>query len=153
MADYFLAPSGDLEGGAAAWRLQGATAVEGNEPFKVGAASDHRSLRISADGSAATAPMCIAVEHRTMRFFAKGPASGRLAVSAVGTKPNGKQTAVRLGVIDGSGAWAPTPVVDMRFDDLTEKFENTLNVSLQFEPKGDGAWQIDDVYVDPYRSN
>jgi hypothetical protein len=40
----------------------------------------------------------------------------------------------------------------MRLDDLAEKFGATTNVALQFVPRGNDTWQIDDVYVDPYRT-
>jgi hypothetical protein len=153
LADYALVPDGDIEGGAASWNLDGATAVEGNAPFGLGAATDHLSLQLPASSSATTAPMCLAAEHRTMRFVANGPVASKLTVNAVGTTVGGKEKTVHLSVIDGSGSWAPTPAVEMRLDDLAEKFGATTNVALQFVPRGNDTWQIDDVYVDPYRSH
>ena len=58
VADYLLAPDGDFEAGASAWLLAGgASAVEGNDPLPVGAATDHRTLRLPAGATATTAPI------------------------------------------------------------------------------------------------
>jgi hypothetical protein len=38
------------------------------EPFRVGAPDDQASLRLPPGSSAATAPMCIGIEHPTVRF-------------------------------------------------------------------------------------
>jgi len=151
-ADYILAPDGGFEAGAAGWLLQGgARTVEGNEPFKVGRAADHTSLRLPAGSSAATAPMCIGVEHRTMRFFADAASSGALVVTATFTKRNGNQKSVRLGVARGSNAWAPSNVLPMRVNEKAEHFDNAIWVSLSFTPRNADAWLIDDVYIDPFR--
>lgn len=152
VADYMLAPDGDFEAGASGWLLQGgARAAQGNEPFKVGRAADHTSLRLPAGSSATTAPMCIGVEHRTMRFFASAPQSGALAVTANFTQRNGKQKSVRLGVARGSDAWAPSDVLPMRVNEQAEQFDNALWVTLTFTPRSADAWLIDDVYIDPFR--
>jgi hypothetical protein len=149
-ADYFLAPDGDFEAGGSAWELDGgASVVEGNEPF-VGAEDDHRSLSLPAGASATTAPMCIGEEHRTMRYFAVGARTGTLAVEALYTKANGTQKRVPLGVARGTGEWAPSDVVPMRVNELASD-GNALSVSLRFSARGNAPWQIDDVYVDPYK--
>jgi phage tail sheath gpL-like len=152
-ADYMLAPDGDIEAGAGSWALTGgAAAVEGSEPFAIGAAGDHLSLALPAGSTATTAPMCIAEEHDTMRFLASGPASGTLVVRATFTKADGSEKTFRLGAIDGSGTWAASDVLRMRVDEKADKFGGSLSVTLSFTPRGDEAWQIDGVYVDPYRS-
>jgi hypothetical protein len=151
-ADYMLAPEGDLEAGATSWALEGgARAVEGNEPFKVGRAADHTSLQLPAGSSATTAPMCIGVEHRTMRFFASAAKSAALVVTATYTKRNGNVKSVRLGAARGTSAWAPSDVLPMRVNEQAENFDNALWVTLTFEPRGADAWLVDDVYIDPFR--
>jgi len=150
-ADYFLAPDGDFEAGGGAWLLEdGARVVEGNEPF-VGAPGDHRSLRLPAGASATTAPMCIGEEHRTMRYFGTGAKSGALVVEALYTKRNGKQKSVKLDVAQGTGRWAPSDVVPMRVNERAGE-DNALSVSLRFTARGNAPWQIDDVYIDPYKT-
>jgi hypothetical protein len=151
-ADYFLAPDGDFEAGVSSWLLQdGASPVEGNEPF-VGGAGDHRSLSLPAGSSATTAPMCIGVEHRTMRFFGTSPKSGALVVEAIYTKRNGKPKSVTLGAVRGTGTWAPSPVLPMRVNEQAADYGNAMPVSLRFSARGNATWQIDDVYVDPFRT-
>jgi hypothetical protein len=150
-ADYFLAPDGGLEAGGATWGLQGgARTVEGNEPFRVGAPTDHRALDLPAGSSATTAPLCIGVEHRTMRFFATGTTTGTLSVDALYSE-GAKQRSVSLGSVRSGGSWAPTDVLPMKVNERAPAFGNALQVSLRFTPRGKGGWRIDDVYVDPYR--
>ena len=152
LADYILAPDGGLEAGGGAWSLQdGARAVEGNEPFAVGAASDHMALHLPAGSVATTAPMCIGAEHKTMRFFAAGATTGTLSVEALYTTSSGREQRVALGSVNGSGTWAATGALPMKVDARAAGYGNALQVSLLFTPRGLGGWQIDDVYVDPYR--
>jgi len=152
-ADYLLAPEGDIEAGASSWLLEdGAVATEGNEPFAVSAPSDHQSLRLPAGSSATTAPMCIGVEHRTMRFFGTSTRSGALTVEALYAKRDGEQKSITLGTMRGGGAWAPSHVLPMRVNDLAGE-DNAMSVALRFTPRGNATWQIDDVYIDPFRTH
>ena len=149
-ADYFLAPEGDIEDGASSWLLDGgAGAVEGDEPF-AGAPGDHHALHLPAGSSATTAPLCIGAEHRTMRFFGTSATSGTLLVEALYTKRDGKPKSVTLGAVDGTGDWAPSDVLPMRVNDEAGD-DNAMSVALRFSARGSAPWQIDDVYVDPYR--
>ncbi len=152
-ADYFLAPNGDFEAGARSWQLTGgAGAVEGNNRFLVGKRTDHRSLRMPAGASATTASICIGREHKQMRFFATSSKSGTLAVEALYTERGDRQkTAVSLGSVGGAGTWAPSPILPMRVNELAGPYGNALPVTLRFTVRGNTAWQIDDVYVDPYK--
>jgi hypothetical protein len=150
-ADYFLAPEGNFEAGASSWLLSGgASVVEGNEPY-AGADGDHRSLRLPAGASATTAPMCIGEEHRTMRFFGTTTGASPLRVEALYTKRNGNQKSVTLGNVRGGADWAPSAVLAMRVNELAGEYDNSMSVSLRFTARGNAAWQIDDVYVDPYK--
>jgi hypothetical protein len=151
-ADYQLAPDGGFEAGGTEWKLAGgARVVEGNESFEVGRASDHRSLELPARGSATTAPICIGVEHRTMRFFDTGARTGTLTVEALYTTRDGKPASVGLGSVRGSATWAPSDVLPMRVNELAAAFGNAMSVRLRFTASGAVASRIDDVYVDPYR--
>lgn len=149
-ADYFLAPDGHFEGGASSWQLEdGAAIVDGNEPF-VGAPGDDRSLRLPAGASATSAPMCIGEEHRTMRFFGTSTGASALRVEILYTKRNGTSKSVTLGNVHGSGAWAPSDVLAMRVNELAGD-DNALSVALRFSARGNATWQVDDVYIDPYK--
>lgn len=149
LADYFMAPGGDIEDAAATWSLGGgAAAVAGNEPFGAGS----RSLLLPAGGSATTASMCVGVEHRSMRFFARGSSSGVLRVEALYDKRTSKEKAVQVATVATSSDWAPTDVLPMVVNEHAGDYGNALPVALRFTAVGTGSWQIDDVQVDPYRT-
>jgi hypothetical protein len=146
VANYVSAPEGDLES-AGSWDLDGGAAVvAGNEPFQVGGADDASSLRLPAGGSATTSPMCVGLEHPTLRFFAKGPLLGTLKVDAV---LDGH--ALPVGVVVGGGRWAPSLPLPIVLNTLS-LLEQT-DVSFRFTPLLGSSWSVDDVYVDPYRTN
>jgi hypothetical protein len=151
-ADYFLAPDGGFEHGAAGWALRGQAAVTpGNEPFAVNAKSDASSLRLRSGSDATTAPFCIGVEHRTMRFFSNAATSSSLAIDAIVPGLTGTQRTFRIATLGGSGAWAPTAIVPMVVNTLAAQQNNAMNVRLRFTPLGAGTWTIDDVFIDPFR--
>ena len=106
----------------ARWQLEdGARAVEGNEPFVVGAAADHRSLRAAgrrvrddrADVHRRRAPDDALLRHEH--------GDGALRVEALYTKRNGKAKSVTLGAVRGTGAWAPSHVLPMRVNELRRR--------------------------------
>jgi hypothetical protein len=145
---YVPAPGGDVEGGGEAWALSGGAAVaDGNEPFLAG----DRSLALPAGSSATTAPMCVGIEHPTVRLFARntGDPASLLAVSVVFRDPLGLRHALPVGAVAAGSEWAPTPVMPVVANLLS--LLGDQDVSFRFAPVGDGAWAIDDVYVDPYK--
>lgn len=152
VADYFLAPGGDVEAAEAGWDLTGgAAAVERSDGSAVGGAGDHLALNMPAGSSATTARFCVGLEHRSMRFFVRGPASGVVHVDAVYAKHTDKEKNVRLASVAAGESWAPSPVVPMIVNELAAASGNALQVSLRFSARGAGSWQIDDVYVDPFK--
>jgi hypothetical protein len=154
-ADYVLAPAGDLEG-AGSWELSdGATVVAGNEPFYVGAPNHRASLRLPAGSSAATAPMCVGIEHPTVRFFAKRESLsplGLLLVEVLFKDGEGGFHAVPIGAVPSLGTWAPTAPLAIVVNSLAIT-NDAMQVSFRFTPSNESRWSIDDVYVDPYRTN
>jgi len=152
-ADYLLAPDGGLEAGGALWTLAGGAAVAaGNESFQVGGPADAKSLALPAGATATTAPMCIGVEHRTMRFFVKGAGArkGSVKVEILYTDRDGAARSRRIGDVSGGRSWAPSPIVALVVNRLAPARGNAMQVSFRFTAKG-GASVIDDVYVDPFR--
>jgi hypothetical protein len=146
-ANYTLVGDGDLSDGAAGWDLDGAELVNDNEPWYVHGSSAPRALRLGAGDSATTPPMCVSLQHPTMRFFLRnrGGLLGTLKVDVV--MSNG--LTLPVGVIPGllgDDDWNPSPpllVVGNLLDD---------EVSFRFSAVGlGGSYVIDDIYVDPYK--
>jgi hypothetical protein len=145
---YVPAPGGDVEGGGGEWTLvDGAAVADGTEPFLAGG----RSLTLPAGSSATTAPMCVGVEHPTLRLFARntGDSASLLAVSVVFRDPLGLRHALPVGMIAAGSRWAPTPVMPVVANLLAVLGDQ--DVAFRFAPVGDGQWAIDDVWVDPYK--
>jgi hypothetical protein len=150
---YTPAPNGGLESGASGWTLEhGAAVVDGNEPFHVGGSGDASSLALPPGASATTAPVCIGVEHPTVRFFARntGDASSLLTVSVVFDDALGQRRSLPVGVVAAGSEWAPTPVVPVVVNVLSVLGDQ--QVAFHFAAAdGGGEWTIDDVYIDPYK--
>jgi hypothetical protein len=153
VANYQLAPGGDVEDGVTSWSLTGgAEAVEGNETFNVAGADDHLSMRLPGSSSATTARMCIGLESPSYRLFVKrsgGSASSRLVAEVVYDDAAGNEVVVPSGVISGTESWAPTPSLPTVVNVLAPQQDNAIHVSFRFTAVGGGVWSIDDVYVDP----
>jgi hypothetical protein len=144
---YAQAPNGGFESGASGWTLErGAAVVDGNEPFNVGGSGDASSLDLPPGGSATTAPVCIGVEHPTIRFFARNTGDP-LSVLTVSVVVRGH--ALPVGLITARSEWTPTPVVPVVVNLLS--LLGDQQVAFRFSAGDGGEWTIDDVYVDPYK--
>ncbi len=135
------------------WTFKGgAKIVSGNEPWKVGDSRHGSSLSLPAGSSATTGAMCVGIGHPTMRFFAKRN-SGLLSTMVVEVVFNGLGGTLRslpIGVVVGGTQWQPTlpyPVIASLLPLLPGQM---TPVQFRFTPLL-GSWQIDDVYVDPWR--
>jgi hypothetical protein len=89
----------------------------------------------------------------SLRFFAQQAGGGtNLRVKALVQNADGGVTAVPVAdLADGSmPAWAPT---DPLGGSSHLPAGTSVMVALRFRaPVSSGSWQIDDIYVDPYRS-
>ena len=98
--------------------------------------------------------MCVGIEHPTLRLFARhdGPLLSTLRVDVLYRDAFGTTRSLTIGRVLGSGQWSPTlpmPVVANLFALLPGE---RTRVAFRFTAVGPHAtWQIDDVYVDPYR--
>jgi hypothetical protein len=156
---YVLAPNGGLERGATGWKLTGgAKVVAGNESFFVGGAGDSASLLLPAGSTATTRPACVKLLHPTVRYFARNrgtPALSSLLVEALVENPlTGGVVTLPVGVHTGGKSWHPSLPGLVLADFLSVLGDDgELAVAFRFRPIGLGAaWQIDDVYVDPFRN-
>jgi hypothetical protein len=156
---YVLAPNGNLEAGTTGWTLTGGAAIQNeNESFFVGSTTDKRSLYLPTGSTATTRPMCVELLHPTFRYFAKNRGTillSTLVVEALVENPlTGKVLVLPAGVHTGGSKWHPS-LPGLVVADLVSLLDanGELAVAFRFRPVGLGAkWQIDDVYVDPFRN-
>jgi hypothetical protein len=156
-ANYKLVQGGSFEAPDAEWTLsRGARIVSGNEPWKVGGSNHGKSLVLPAGSSAISPTSCVGLAEPTVRFFVKknrAPLLGvsTLAVSVYVKTSLGLTVPVPVGVVLGNGQWKPTPPMLIVANLLPLLPGDRTPVAFQFTPVL-GDWQIDDVYVDPWRA-
>jgi hypothetical protein len=152
--NYMLAPGGSFEDGAPGWQLKGASIDSGNESFYVGGRSHSRSLRLDSGETATSPPICVGLEHPTIRLFAR---NNRLLLSTmtveviVHTKL-GLKVPVPIGVMLPHSKWKPSPGYLVVANLLPLLPGNYTPVQFRFRAIGLGSWWIDDFYVDPRRT-
>jgi hypothetical protein len=152
-ANYKLVGDGAFEPTATGWSLRGgARVVSGNEPWKVHGAGDSRSLVLPAGSSATTPAVCVGLAEPTLRFFAKKNRGllSTLAVSVWVKTSLGLEVPLPIGVVLGNGSWKPTQRMLIVANLLPLLPGDRTPVAFTFTPLL-GEWQIDDVYVDPFR--
>ncbi len=145
---YFQVPNAGFESGTTDWSLSGSAIVTENEPWKVRASTDARSLRLPAGSSARSRTICVRRGEDIVRFFVKRPnvssASLKLEIK-VWNRVNLSES-VNTYAIGGAGSgWTQSPAI--RVSDLG----GDVDMELVLTATG-GTFQVDDVYVDPYRS-
>ena len=145
--DYVLTTGGSFEQGAAAWTLTGGAAVVyGNAPNKYDKWSDSQSLYLPA-GSSATSPCVTAPMIKgIVRFFAKnlGDSGGALDVQILV-----KGGVYDAGTITAGGGWGPSPIIVS----TAPNYSGAVAYQVRLIPVGAGAaFDVDDVYFDPYCS-
>jgi len=154
-ANYKLMPGGSFESGATGWTLAGgAKVVSGNESYNVGGSGQKYSLTLPSGSSATTPLTCVGLGEPTLRLFAKRN-SALLGLVSTLTVQIQVQTSLGLsawlpvlpGDLGGS-SWHPTAPMPLLANLLTLSATDRTPVRFRFAPLL-GAWQIDDVYVDP----
>jgi hypothetical protein len=153
-ASYVLTPQGTLES-TTGWTLSRASRVAGNEPFFVHGAGEKYSLSLPAGSSATTPTQCVGLGHPTLRLFARNTGSvlSLLKVEVLVEDNLGLVKSLPIGALPGTSSWAPTLPMPVIANLLPLLPGNLTPVRFRFTPVGlGGAWQIDDVYVDPFRA-
>ena len=152
---YELSPGGNAES-AQGWTLTGgARIVPGNEPWKVGSRNDSMSLQLPRGSRATTGVMCVGIGHPVMRFFARrtsGWLLDSLKVDVLFESSGGQIQALPVGLVLAGGSWQPTLPFPVLASLLPLLPGEKTPVQFRFTPLGGATWQIDDVYVDPWRS-
>jgi hypothetical protein len=149
---YVPAPGGDAES-AAGWKLEdGARVVGGNEPWKVGGSGDDSSLLLPRGSQATTGVMCVGIEHPTLRLFARhdGVLTGALRVDVIFADALGFRHSLTIARVLAGDSWSPTLPMPVVANLLALLPGERTRIAFRFVAEGSGAWQIDDVYVDPY---
>jgi hypothetical protein len=153
---YFLMPGGDLESSAGWTFAGGAGLLEGNEPFYVHSPDDRRSLFLPSGASARTASTCVDSDEPTMRFFVRNTGSplsvlvveARIRTTVLGVTAT---TSLPLGVVLGTQQWHPSLPVLFKLS-LNQLLGGTTTVDFRFTALGlGGKWQVDDIYIDPFK--
>ena len=156
-ANYKRVRNGSFETGTTGWTLtRGAKVVTGNEPWKVGGSSHAKSLVLPAGSSAISPVSCVGLAEPTLRFFAKKNRAALLGISTLAVTVHVKTSLglvvpVPIGGVLGNGQWKPTPAMLIVANLLPLLPGDRTPVAFQFTPVL-GDWQIDDVYVDPFRA-
>ena len=151
---YFLAPAGGFEAGAYGWALTGGAAVVGgNEPWHLAGAADSHALSLPVGARATSPAMCIGLVDPTLRFFVRNTSLlglGTLLVSA-DVSAGGISVRAPIGLVEAGKAFAPSLPLPV-LANLTAGLPllGTGQVRLTFTAVT-GSWQIDDLYVDPFK--
>jgi hypothetical protein len=155
-ANYKLVRNGAFETGTTGWTLTGgARVVTGNEPWKVGGSGHAKSLVLPAGSSAISPVSCVGLGEPTLRFFAKKNRAALLGLSTltvtVYVKTSlGLTVPVPVGTVLNGGQWKATPQLLIVANLLPLLPGDRTPVAFQFTPVL-GDWQMDDLYVDPWR--
>ena len=154
-SNYVLVPGGAFEPSDPSWaKSGGAREVAGNEPFYVHSDRDRHSLYLPSGSSALSPTVCFGFGDWHARFFARnvGSASGSLKVEIVVRSVTGLLSVLDGGTISGTGTWAPSPRIGLTVTNLCSLL-GVQAISFRLRSVGRGAaFQVDDVYLDPWKS-
>jgi len=151
---YVLAPDGGFENGGSGWSLRGgATVVQGNESYNLNNAGDSKSLSLPQGSSAVSPPICMSIDTPVFRLLARnsGDPSAQLRVEAVYSLLGLLHTDV-IETVRAGPSWEPTQPISTVLGLST--IVGTIipsSIEIRIIPLDNGgAWQIDDVFVDPF---
>ena len=157
-ATYKALGDGGFEANGSGWTFSGgAKVVAGNETYKVGGSTDAKSVSLPSGSSAVSPFTCVGLGEPTLRLFAKRNSALLGLVSTLNVQIQ-VQTSLGLslwlpvlpGDLGGS-SWHPTAQMPLIANILPLSVSDKTPVRFRFTPLL-GSWQIDDVYVDPFRN-
>jgi hypothetical protein len=157
VAQYTLSPGGAFEDSAAGWSLAGSSVATGNSTHYANDDDGTHSLSLPSGSSAVSSPICVGVEHPTLRFFAKRSGGGLLAalsvlrVNVIYENALGILEELPIGTVTAAGSWQPTAAFPVVANLLPLIPGERTAVAFRFTPQGTANWSIDDVFVDPWR--
>jgi hypothetical protein len=150
---YCAFPNLGFESGSTKWTLTGqASVVAGNEPWHVSGSGTH-VLQLGPGATAQSSPLPVNLLDPWVRLFARSSgANGSLRVQVVFRGLLGNLTGLlNVGSLSpGSySSWQPTQRVSSAL--ALPLFTTSAQVLLTSTATS-GAWQVDDVYLDPCAS-
>jgi hypothetical protein len=149
---YALVPGGSFDSGPS-WALsRSAKVVAGNETFFVRSASDSKSLYLPNGSTALSPTVCFGLGDWHARFFIRNLGTrGNVKVDIVVKSLVGSLVAILDGgSVSADGSWAPSSRVRLTLTNLTSLL-GVRAVAFRFRASG-GPFQVDDVYLDPWKS-
>ena len=152
LTHYTLAPGGDFESSAGLTFTGGAKIVSGNESSYVHGTGDTSSVLIPQGGTVTTGPICVGLDKPTVRFFAKRPSFSLLPLLTVEgvftTKAGTTASLPMVGVPLAGNSWS----LQLPFVTTGAVLELGDTTMMRFRIRAvTGSWQVDDLYVDPWR--
>lgn len=151
--NYFHADNGGFEQGAAHWSLDGASVVQGNEPYHVHGAGESKSLSIPSGAEAMSDTTCVGLDEPTVRLFVKSSTASLLSelkVEVLYEDTYGNVRSATIGSVPALSSTSWTPHVPMAIGvNLMALVGDKTPVRFRFTAEGTADWQIDDLYVDP----
>jgi len=148
---YTLVPGGTFES-SDSWTLaSGAAIVGGNEPFDVHGPGEKSSLLLPPGASATSKPMCVSLQHPTIRMFVRnlGSKFSFFRMQAIYQASDGNLRTVEFAKLAASPAWRPSPAIPYLVNvDVPLDGNGTTAVAFRFTGLS-GVTMVDDVYVDP----
>ena len=121
--------------------------VAGNEPWNV-AGAGASALELRDAGVASGRFGCLGQTRPSIRLFARnlGARKASLRIDLLYTSPAGVAGVATTGTLVAGAEWGVTPAIGYSIPDGSQ----ITGVRLAVQGSG-GIWQVDDVYVDPYR--
>jgi hypothetical protein len=153
---YAAIQGGSFEDGGTGWTLSGATIGPDNETFHVGGPADTQSLTLTGDAQATSPDTCVDLGNHSIRMFVKssGDPDSALHIQVSVEDPlTGLALSTGYDIAGGVGTsdWAPTDQI--LIPNLLGGLLQTDRLSLVFTTAGPATWNIDDVYLDPFKSH
>ena len=148
---YTLVPGGTFES-AGLWALaDGAAIVGGNEPFFVHGAAEKTSLLLTPGASATSKPMCVSLQHPTIRMFVRnlGAKFSFFRMQAIYKDSSGALRTVEFAKLAATPRWSPSPAIPYLVN-VDVPLDGNGTTAVAFRVIGvSGVTMVDDVYVDP----
>jgi hypothetical protein len=147
-SQYFFAPNGGFESGLTGWTYGGGAAVvSGNETSYLNAKTDTKSVSLKAGAWVKTQAICTNPNDQTIRLMVKGT-SGQLKVDAyVLSGGNIRTWSTQVDAKSGT-SWRPSQVIQFA---LGNQYLGDTTIQLTFTAIS-ATWQIDDLYIDPFKT-